>query len=206
VSGFCREEFARVDAETGEAIDWLSARLGPYPFETMGFVTVPIPGASLETQTLILMSTGAIGMRTAVHELAHMWLGNWVSLDSWGPMWLKEGLATYLQLLWEYREDPEGLALEMAALETAVAENGDTFPLNEPPPAKLFGFHVYIQGALLAHALRLEVGDAAFFAGLQAYVVAYGGGTAGPAEFQTALETAAGRSLDEFFRTWLAGN
>ena len=197
------EEFAQVEAVTGEAIDWLSARLGPYPFEVIGFVTVPIPGASLETQTMILMSTGMIGLRTAVHELAHMWFGNWVSLESWGSMWLKEGMATYMQLLWEHRDDPEALALEMAALAAAVEENGDRFLLSNPPPEKLFGFHVYIQGALLAHALRLEVGDDAFFAGLQLYFQRHGGDTAGDADFQAAMAEAAGRPLDAFFAAWL---
>jgi aminopeptidase N len=52
---------------------------------------------------------------------------------------------------------------------------------------------------VVAHALRQEVGDAAFFAGLRLYFERYGGGTASQAEFQAALEEAAGMSLDDFF-------
>jgi aminopeptidase N len=200
------ESLANFEAYAGvneAALAWLSERLGPYPFETYGYVTVPLEGVSMETQTMVLLSDTMIGARTMVHEMAHMWFGNWVSLDSWADMWRNEGFATYLQLLWEYRDDPEGLASEMAGIEAAVTENGETYPLGDPPPARLFSFETYFEGALFVHELRLTMGDVAFWSGLRAYMDRYGGGTASRAEFQAVMEEAAGRSLSDLFTSWL---
>jgi aminopeptidase N len=158
---------------------------------------------SLETQTMVLLANNMIGQITVMHELAHMWFGNWVSLDSWQQMWRNEGFATYVQLMWENRDDPEELELAMEAMRSAVEDNGDDFPLGNPPPAQLFSFNTYFGGALFVHELRQEMGDEAFFSGLQTYFATYGGGTASDAEFQAVMETAVGRSLDDFFAEWL---
>ncbi|MAT97733.1 MAG: hypothetical protein CL608_11360 [Anaerolineaceae bacterium] len=196
-------EFAAATAELGEAIDWMSDLFGPYPYEAFGFVTADVSSVSLETQTMVLLADNMIGQTTVMHELAHMWFGNWVSLDSWQQMWRNEGFATYVQLMWENRNDPEELELAMAAIESAVEENGDDFPLGDPPPAKLFSFNTYFGGAVFVHALRQEMGDEAFFSGLQTYFATYGGGTASDDEFQAVMEAAHGQSLDAFFAEWL---
>ncbi|HEX6386306.1 MAG TPA: M1 family metallopeptidase [Anaerolineae bacterium] len=198
-----RDEFETAVAITGEAIDWMSDLFGLYPFEAFGYVTADVPGASVETQTMVLLSANMIGRRTVIHELAHMWFGDWVSLESWSEMWRNEGFATYVTLMWEHRDDPEELELEIEGIRAAVAENEPHYPLGNPPPERLFGFNTYFGGALLVHALREEVGDEAFFAGLRDYFQRYGGGTASDAEFQAVMEEAAGRSLDAFFTEWL---
>ena len=198
-----REEFETAVAITGEAIDWMSQLFGPYPFEEFGYVAADEPGASMETQTMVLLSSNMTGQRTAVHELAHMWFGNWVSLDSWQEMWRNEGFATYITMMWENRGDPEGLDLEVAGAVAAAAENDPQYPLGNPPPQYLFGFNTYLIGAGLVHVLRQEVGDDAFFAGLRTYFELYGGGTASDSQFQAVMEEASGQSLDAFFAEWL---
>ncbi len=199
------ENFDRATGITGEVVDWMSDLFGEYPFETIGFVTADAPGASLETQTMILLSSQMVGQQTVVHELAHMWFGDWVSLDSWSEMWRNEGFATYVTLMWEHRNDAdaEGLELELAAIETAVLENTPHYPLGSPPPSSLFGFNTYFEGALMVHELRQTMGDEAFFTGLKAYFEEYGGGTASDAQFQAVMEAVSGLMLDEFFAEWL---
>lgn len=196
-------EFEAATADVGEAIDWMSERFGPYPFETFGFVTADVSSVSLETQTMVLLANNMIGPRTVMHELAHMWFGNWVSLDSWQQMWRNEGFATYVQLMWETQDDPEDLELVMESFRTAVEENGDTFPLGDPPPAQLFSYYTYFGGAIFVHELRQEMGDDAFFAGLQNYFATYGGGTASDDAFLAVMEEAAGRPLGDLFAAWL---
>ena len=105
--------------------------------------------------------------------------------------------------MWENRADPEELELAMAAIKSAVEENGEDFPLSNPPPAKLFSFNTYFGGAIFVHELRQEMGDEAFFSGLKTYFSIYGGGTASDEEFQTVMENAVGRPLDSFFAEWL---
>ncbi|GIK58028.1 MAG: peptidase [Chloroflexota bacterium] len=199
--------FERATTATGEAIDWMSDLLGVYPYEEFGFVSVHAPGVSLETQTMVLLSTGMFDENTAVHELAHMWFGDWVSLDSWGEMWRNEGFATYISFMWENRDDPEGLELQMEGIRAFLEDNDEWGkPLRNPPPAELFSAYTYIGGALMVHELRQEMGDDAFFAGLKTYFQQYGHGTASDEEFIAVMETAAGKPLTAFFNRWLGGS
>lgn len=195
-------QFGRTADSTGEALDWMSDLFGPYPYEEFGFVTAHVPGVSLETQTMVLLSDGMVDENTLVHELAHQWFGNWVSLDSWSNMWRNEGFATYVSLMWDTRDDPEALELQMAGIMQAVEERGDV-AFNNLPPDNLFGFDSYIGGAALVHALRQEMGDEAFFAGLRLYMERFGGRTASQADFEAVMAEAAGRSLEPFFIEWL---
>ncbi len=201
-----QSQFERATASSREAIDWMSDLFGDYPYEEFGFVSVHAPGVSLETQTMVLLSTGMFDEQTAIHELAHMWFGDWVSLDSWGEMWRNEGFATYISFLWEYRDDPEGLELYMEGIR-AFLEDGEQLgqPLRNPPPAALFSAYTYVGGALMVHELRQEMGDDAFFAGLQNYFQQYAHGTASDEEFIAVMESAAGKSLEDFFNRWLEG-
>lgn len=201
-----RSEFERATASSREAIDWMSDLFGAYPYEEFGFVSVHAPGVSLETQTMVLLSTGMLDEQTAIHELAHMWFGDWVSLDSWGEMWRNEGFATYISFMWEFRDDPEGLELQMEGIRAFLEDNNELGkPLRNPLPANLFSAYTYIGGALMVHELRQEMGDDAFFAGLRNYFQQYGHGVASDDEFITVMETAASKSLDTFFRYWLLG-
>ena len=66
----------------------------------------------------------------------------------------------------------------------------------------MFGNDSYMKGAALVQALRLQIGDQAFFDGLRAYFKRYGGGVASQAQFQSELEAASGQNLDDFFAQW----
>ena len=197
------EAFTDVAAIIGEAIDWMSDLFGPYPFEAFGYVTAGISGISLENQTMVLMSSELIGKRTAVHEMAHMWFGNWVSMDDWSQMWLKEGYATYIQKMWEYRHDPTAFELEMDNVLSAVQQNSLQYPIGSPPPQHLMGYNTYLKGAAMLHALRQRIGDEAFFNGSRLFIERYGGKTATAADFQATMEETSGQSLDDFFAKWL---
>ncbi|HFQ93000.1 MAG TPA: M1 family peptidase [Anaerolineae bacterium] len=198
-----RGAFARSTANVGEAIEWMGDLFGEYPFEEYGYVTVHAPGVSLETQTMVLLSSGMLNEETVIHEMAHMWFGDWVSLDSWGEMWRNEGFATYVTILWENRDDPEEVDLVMEGVRAFLDDEGINQPLLNPPPRRLFSTNSYFGGALMIHELRQEVGDEAFFAGLKAYFAEYGGGAASDAQFQEIMEEASGQSLGAFFEKWL---
>jgi aminopeptidase N len=195
-------DHAAADAITGEALDWMSSLFGPYPFEAYGHVTAHVGGVSLETQSMVLLDSSSIGQRTVAHEMAHMWFGDWVSLDSWGEMWRNEGFATYIQIMWETRDDLEDLELQIEGARAGVEGNELNFPLDNPPAEYLFNYNVYYGGAVAVHELRQEVGDEAFFAGLHLYFQRYGGGTASDAEFQAVMEEASGKLLTAFFNEW----
>lgn len=199
------DAFEEVQPAIGEMIDWMGERFGPYPFDAFGYVLVEGLGASLETQTMVILSARSFQNETTLsHEMAHMWFGDWVSLDSWGEIWRSEGFATYVALMWQFRDDPAAFEEAMAEVNEVVAADYSAYPLNDPPPPQMFGQDSYLKGAALVHALRQEMGDEAFFAGLQAYFERYGGGTASDAQFQAVMEEAAGKSLDALFQTWFS--
>jgi len=68
----------------------------------------------------------------------------------------------------------------------------------------LFAGQVYDRGAGTLHALRLKVGDEAFFAGVQTWVERYDDSTATTADFQAVYEEVSGQDLEGFFQEWLA--
>ena len=197
------EEYDEAVDITGEAIDWMSDLLGPYPFDSYGQATYYAMGVSMETQTMTLLSYQMLDERTVVHELSHSWFGNWVGLESWADTWLKEGFATYMELLWLSRDDAAEMDRLIAEVEAEVSEKGHDYPLSEPPPERMLSFDSYYRGTLLMHALHQELGDEAFFEGVRLYMQRYGGSTASHEEFQAVMEEAAGTSLDSFFDRWL---
>lgn len=196
------EEYTEAVAITGEAIDWMSELFGPYPYDSYGQASYYAMGISMEMQTMTLLSFQMLDERTVVHELAHSWFGNWVGLETWGDTWRKEGLATYMELLWLSRDDPAELESLVAEIEAEVAEKGRDYPLNDPPRDRVLSFDSYNRGALLIHALHKEMGDEAFFQGLRTYLNRYGGSHANHQEFQAVMEEAAGAALDAFFEEW----
>lgn len=197
-----RQEFEQHARVVGEMVDWMSDLFGDYPFQTFGYVTVRNFGASLETQSMVLLDTQMNDEETMIHELAHQWFGDWVSVDSWGDIWRSEGFATYISMMWEHRQKPEELGIAMRDVRDFIAVFGSEQPLAWPPRGDMFGTNSYYKGALLVQDLRTEIGDEAFFGGLRAYFEEYGGGSATQAQFQAVLEQAAGVSLDQFFAHW----
>ena len=88
----------RAGAGGGAALDWLEGLLGPYPFDSLGFVLVD-SRSGMETQTMITLGTTDYTTSPAVlvHEMAHQWYGDQVTPDDWRDVWMNEGMAMYLQ-------------------------------------------------------------------------------------------------------------
>ena len=94
---------------------------------------------------------------------------------------------------------------QQGATEPQIAAKLREFAITgDPTPAKLFdSAGVYYRGALTLHALRLTIGDEAFFNTLKTYAETYKYGNATTEDFITIAEQISGVQLDDFFQSWL---
>jgi aminopeptidase N len=143
--------------------------------------------------------------QTVAHELAHQWFGDDLSVADWGDIWLNEGFATYAEGVWvEHLYGREGLDEWVADVYAEAAAYPEYFPAPGNPPADdLFNGGVYYRGGLTLHALRLEVGDEAFFEIIKTYYATYKGGNATTEDFIAVAEEVSGADLTGFFDNWL---
>ncbi|HEX5497717.1 MAG TPA: M1 family aminopeptidase, partial [Thermomicrobiales bacterium] len=120
-----------------------------------------------------------------------------------------EGFATYAAALWqEHLEGQRGLDRAVRRMQTlaamdAVAHRTDPVAIGDPGPSNLFSLTVYNRGGLTLHALRLTIGDDAFFRLLRTWTAEHRYGNASIAEFIALAEQVSGRDLDTFFAAWL---
>ena len=188
---------------TGEAIDFLEGLLGPYPFDAYGTVVLPFPfDLALENQTLSVHGPSTLTPDIISHEVAHQWLGNSVSLEDWSDIWLNEGIATYLSLMFAAEHHDTDLDATMQQLHRRLPSVAAT-----PPKGitidELFGASVYLRGAMTMHALRLHAGDETFFLILRAHYERSDGGTTSTEEFLGTVDKLAGSGTVDLVQSWL---
>jgi aminopeptidase N len=191
----------------GEILDWETTILGKYPYESVGAIVADAPdvGYALETQTRPVF-TFEVDDATMVHELAHQWLGNSVTLKTWPDIWLHEGFATYFEWLWSEREGgdtPAQIADSEYNRIAATRPFWSIAPAALPGPEELFGAPGYLRGSMTLQALRTDVGDSVFFDILRTWAQANKDGNVSTADFIALAQAKSGRDLTQLFNIWL---
>ena len=195
-----------------EILDFLSGIWGRYPFRTAGGIVDDVRGLgfALETQTRPVYARDFFEDRenptdsVVVHELAHQWVGDSLALARWQDIWLNEGFATYSEWLWS-EDQGRGTAQELFDVWTSFPADDPWWEvtIGDPGPDDLFAFQVYQRGAATLHALRLRIGDDAFFRLLRRWVALHRGGNVMIPQFTALAEAISGQDLDAFFDEWL---
>ncbi|MBP2707162.1 M1 family metallopeptidase [Microbispora sp. RL4-1S] len=199
-----RDSLDDLYTRSAEITDYWSTVFGPYPFSSTGGVIDDFAaGYALENQTKPLYGGFRPQQSIIAHELAHQWFGDSVSITRWKDLWLNEGFATYAEWLWsEHRGGESADAFFRHYYANATDPMWD-YPPGAARPADLFNASVYVRGAMALHALRLDIGDARFFALLRAWTGEHRFGNATTAQFVELAERTSGRKLGPLFDAWL---
>jgi len=152
---------------------------------------------------------------TILHELAHMWFGDLVTMEWWNDLWLNESFATFAEVVcqaeapgsrwphswttfanqmktWAYRQD------QLPSTHPIMAEINDL----EDVQVNFDGI-TYAKGASVLKQLVAYVGQDAFFEGVRAYFKRHAWGNTRLSDLLGALEEASGRDLKTWSKAWL---
>ncbi|MGH3772773.1 MAG: aminopeptidase N, partial [Pseudonocardiaceae bacterium] len=150
---------------------------------------------------------------TVLHEMAHMWFGDLVTMRWWDDLWLNESFATWASVLSQAgATEYTGAWTTFATVEKAWAYRQDQLPSTHPIACDIpdvqavevnFDGITYAKGASVLRQLVAYVGLEEFLAGLRIYFTRHAWGNATLADLLAALEQASGRDLSSWSAQWL---
>nr|WP_223159001.1 aminopeptidase N [Microcella alkalica] len=212
---------------TRKGFEYFESKFGvAYPFEKYDQLFVPEfnagamenAGAVTFTETYVFRSkvTDAIKERrvvTILHELAHMWFGDLVTMKWWNDLWLNESFAEWASTIAtaEATEWHEAWTT-FQAMEKSWAYRQDQLPSTHPVVATIndledvqvnFDGITYAKGGSVLKQLVAWVGEEAFFAGVSAYFRKHAWGNTELRDLLAELEAASGRELTSWSEKWL---
>ena len=190
-----------------DELDWLEGKLGPYPFSTLGLLVVD-SRSGMETQTMITLGTTdyTLSPSVVVHEMIHQWYGDQVTPRDWRDVWMNEGMAMYLQVVWESQE--YGFELDETLAEWA-AQDGEQRATNGPPanydPATFGEGNIYYLPALMWDQLRQRIGDRQFWRLVKAWPRSRDNANSSYDDITAWWSRKTGDDLRPMFDAWLLG-
>ncbi|MFN6468974.1 MAG: M1 family aminopeptidase [Nostoc sp. SerVER01] len=211
-----REEDAkRSMGKTPRMIEFLSKKYGyPYAFPKYAQVCVDdfIFGGMENTSTTLLTDKCLLDERAAldnrnteglvVHELAHQWFGDLVVIKHWSHAWIKEGMASYSEVMWTEHEYSLQEAAYYRLLEARRYLSEDSSRYRRPmvthvyrEPIELFDRHIYEKGSCVYHMIRAQLGDDLFWQAIQIFIQDNAHKTVETIDLLRAIEKATGRNL-----------
>ncbi|MEC4014886.1 aminopeptidase N [Streptomyces sp. H27-D2] len=232
---YCRPSLAEfLDSDaifevTRQGFDWFQEKFDyAYPFEKYDQLFVP------EFNAGAMENAGAVTIRdqyvfrskvtdaayetraeTILHELAHMWFGDLVTMEWWNDLWLNESFATYTSIACQAdaagSKWPQSWTTFANSMKT-WAYRQDQLPSTHPIMAEIndlddvlvnFDGITYAKGASVLKQLVAYVGKDEFFAGVQAYFKAHAFGNTRLSDLLGALERTSGRDLKAWSKAWL---
>ncbi|WP_328498597.1 aminopeptidase N [Streptomyces sp. NBC_00414] len=198
----------------------------PFPQRTYNQVFVPEFGGAMENYGCVTWSDGFLRRaaptpaeqellaKVLLHEMAHMWFGNIVTMRWWDDLWLNEAFAEFAchwaaERATRYTDAWAG-HLAGGKLKAYLSDQGPvSHPIHQPihdvaQAASIFDNITYPKGASVLQQLMTFVGEERFRAGMSAYFARHAWGSATLQDLIDALSEASGRDLDAWRAAWLA--
>ncbi|MFG2022592.1 aminopeptidase N [Streptomyces sp. NPDC048825] len=232
---YCRPSLAEyLDSDaifevTRQGFEWFQEKFDyAYPFKKYDQLFVPeFNAGAMENAGAVTLrdqyvfrskvTDAAYEMRasTILHELAHMWFGDLVTMEWWNDLWLNESFATYAEAACQaYSPNsrwPHSWTTFANQMKT-WAYRQDQLPSTHPIMAEIrdlddvlvnFDGITYAKGASVLKQLVAYVGMDEFFRGVQAYFKAHAYGNTRLSDLLGALEETSGRDLKNWSEKWL---
>ncbi len=146
--------------------------------------------------------------KIVAHEMFHHWFGDYVTTESWSNLTLNEGFANYSEYLWlEKKHGRDAADAHMMSERSGYfgsAQQGvhELIWYDYDDKEQMFDAHSYNKGGAVLHMLRDYLGDEAFFAGLEKYLVDNQYTAVEVDELRMAFEDLTGEDLNWFFDQW----
>jgi aminopeptidase N len=205
--------------KTPQMIEFLSEKYGyPYAFPKYAQVCVDdfIFGGMENTSTTLLTDRCLLDERAildnrnteslVVHELAHQWFGDLVVIKHWSHAWIKEGMASYSEVMWTQREygDQDAAYYRLSEARSYFSEDSSRYrrPMVTHvyrEAIELYDRHIYEKGSCVYHMIRAELGDELFWQAIQTFVQDNAHQTVETIDLLRAIEKATGRNLAFLF-------
>jgi aminopeptidase N len=205
----------RTMGKTPDMIEFFSQTFGyayPYPKYAQVCVSDFIFGGMENTSTTLLTDRCLLDEKAArdnrnseslvAHELAHQWFGDLIVIKHWSHAWIKEGMATYSEVLWTEKEYGKTEAAYYRLNEARNYLSEDSSRYRRPivthiyrEAIELYDRHLYEKGACVYHMIRTELGDELFNKAIHTFVQDHAHNTVETVDLLRAIEKATGRNL-----------
>lgn len=189
-------------------------KFGAYPWNRVGYVSVPFNSGAMEHVTNIAMGADFInGTLTNedlfYHELAHMWFGDYITCSTAEDMWINEGWATYCETLYQqylydektakdYRRSSHEIVLRYYHI-----QDGGFHALYPMDQSITYSRTVYEKGASVAHALRGYLGDELFFETMTNFLQDNAYSSVSSYDMRDFITDYTGIDMTDFFEDWV---
>jgi aminopeptidase N len=230
---FCRQSLAEyldpdeIFTVTKQGFDFFHNAFGiKYPFGKYDQLFVPeFKEGAMENAGCVTMledylfrsrvtdSARELRGQVILHEMAHMWFGDLVTMRWWDDLWLNESFATWAGTLAQAEATRWSAAwTTYAQIYKSFAYRQDQLPSTHPIAADIPDIHAvevnfdgitYYKGASVLKQLVAYVGRENFLAGVRKYFAAHAWGNATLADLLSALESTSGRDLTSWSSEWL---
>ncbi|RDW60627.1 hypothetical protein BP6252_12010 [Coleophoma cylindrospora] len=198
----------------------------PFPLPKMDLIAIPGGQGGMENWGLVTFAdylllldpqnTAAQAWQhvasMVVHELAHQWFGNIVTMEFWDALWLNEGFATWAEIhAWQSLDPtwPTWQIFTVDQYQDALNMDSDlaTHPIEVPVKragdiAQIFDAISYNKGCAILHMLSELLGERVFLKGVSLHLKRHSFGNAKTTDLWDALSAVSGKDVQSMMEVW----